>query len=178
LVYRILRSAKTALSDAQITEKIAKRLGVDRHILARASFLDPKDPRLFRLHDGTFTLREDLEEVIAKLRVNERELNDSLSRANEENRELKGELASTVAQYEANKQGAYLENAKSQQLERERDEARQVATRWLAEHTQFKQVLSRFLKLVISKIGTPVFQSMIETLRQELEATSTEEEVK
>ena len=189
LVYKVLRGAKTSLSDSQITEKIANYLGVDRDILARASFLDPKDSRLIRLHDGTFALREDLEKVISELTAREHELEQSLDRANEEVGRLNDELTSTVARYERDVQLARAETAQLRQLERERDEARQVALAWfrrysrlvgkrLAEHAQLKRVMSSFLELVIPRIGLPAFQSILDALRQELEASSAEEKTK
>jgi len=100
LVYKILRGSKDALSVAQITEKIAKYLGVDKGILVRTTFFNSSDIRLVRLHDGSFTLRDNLEEFINELATREQELVEALGQANEEVSKSKDEVALMTAQHE------------------------------------------------------------------------------
>jgi hypothetical protein len=126
LVYKVLRGSKASLTDSQITERIAKYLVVDRSILARTSFLNLSDSRLVRCHDGTFMVRENLEEVVYELAARERELRQSLDRNNEEVNKLKDEIALTVTRYET----------RIRQLESERDEARDWARKLFGQHTR------------------------------------------
>jgi len=123
LVYRALRSAKAPLSYSELTERIGKYLGVNKGILERTSFLDVEDARLARLRDGSFALREDLEEIIRELTAKEKDLRQSLNKASEDrDREvggLKDELASMVAQYEAE---LSLARAEITRLEREQSD--------------------------------------------------------
>jgi len=139
LVYKILRGLKDSLSVSQITEKIARYLGIDRSILARTTFFNPSDSRLIRLHDGSFTLRDNLEEVISELATRERELMESLEQVNEEVIRLKDEIASMTAQHE---------------------------TTWSKERTVISQVLSEFLAEIIADIGYPNLQLIFHRMRR------------
>ena len=177
LVYKILRGSKASLTEAQITERIAKYLGVDRSILARTSFLNLSDRRFVRRHDGSFTLRENLEEVVDELAAKELELRKSLDLINGEVNTLKDEIARTVAQYEI----------RIRQLEGERDEARYWARKWFRRHTrlsedrtqertQLSRLLSKFLVTIISYVDHPDIQRIFETLGLEPEPHEAEEE--
>ncbi len=100
LVYKILRGSKDSLSVSQITEKIARYLVVDKNILARTTFFNSSDIRFVRLHDGSFTLRDNLEEFISELATQEQELVEGLGQANEEVSKSKDEIALMTAQRE------------------------------------------------------------------------------
>ena len=154
LVYRILHNSKDSLNVSQITEKISKYLGVDKSILERTTFLNLSDSRLVRRHDGTFTLRENLEEVIGELATRERELIQSLDRVNEEINDLRDEIASMTSRHET----------RIKQLEKER--------------TIHDQVLSEFLTEIVIYLGYPNLQLVFDRLRCRLKLPRTEEEYK
>lgn len=156
LVYKVLRGAKTSLSYSQIAEKISKYFGVDRNILIRMSFLDPQDSRLARLHDGTFALRENLEEVISELTENEKEYKKSLARTVEEIDKLQDELIYAVSRYEA----------EISRVEHERNEARHVAREWFGRHAQLGLVVSKFMAEIVSNVGHPTLQLVFDRLRR------------
>jgi len=175
LVYKILKSSKNPLSVSQITEKISKYLGVDKNILARTTFLNPSDSRLVRRHDGTFTLRENLEEVISELAAREWEQKQSLNRINEEINDLKDEIASIVTKYET----------RFKKLEHERDSALDLAQEWFEQHEQIAKkwsirgrLLSEFLAEIIPYIGYSNLQLVFDHLRRKPEQPRTEEEFK
>jgi len=129
------------------------------------------------LHDGTFAPRENLEEVVGELSAKERELRQSLERANEEVINLKGELASTVAQYET----------RLKQLENERGEARHLARQWFERHAQLEKewskeraqlsrAVSKFLAAINPYVDRPTLQLIFDRLRRKPEPPRTEEE--
>jgi hypothetical protein len=179
LVYKILRGSKTSLTDAQITERIAKYLGVDRGIVARTTFLNLSDSRIVHFHDGTFSLRKNLEEVIDDLAARERKLKKSLDLSNEEANKLKEELALTVSQYEA----------RIRSLESERAEARYWAREWLRRHTRLAEdrtrertqltgLLSKFLATMVSYVDRPNVQITSESPSSKPGSHDSEEDVK
>jgi len=156
LVYRVLRNAKVSLSYSQLAERIGKYFGMDVTVLKRTSFLNMEDSRFVRLHDGTFALRENLEEVINELVEKEKEHRQSLDQAVEEIDKLKDELVSIVAGYEA----------ETSRVEDERDEARYVAREWFGQHAQLGLVVSKFMAEIVSDVGLPTLQFVFDRLRR------------
>ena len=162
LVYRILKNSKS-LTVSEITEKISKILYVDKNILARTTFFDQSDIRLLRLQDGTFTLRENLEDVIKQLAEKERELKTSLEK---QAYSLKDEMEVMTARHKK----------QVEQVEEERDVLRKLAEEWIEKHeevaTQWNkrtQLLSEFLTEAISHIGQNKLKEIFEHLRHKSE---------
>lgn len=135
LIYKVLQSAKVPLSYSDLAERIGKYLGVDKSILERTSFLNVKDARLVRLHDGNFQLREDLEEVIRELTIEQNELSQSLSRAAQSHENeldgLKDELADVAVHYQTRINHAQAEIAR---LEKDKAELAQQFEEYRSEH--------------------------------------------
>jgi DNA-directed RNA polymerase delta subunit len=196
LVYRILKSAKTPLSYSELTERIGRYLGVAESVLKYTSFLNAQDARLVRLHDGTFTLRDDLEEVISKLIAGEKETAARLARAEKERDEarqhellISEELARAKQEYESQlieqpglSQGRLSQiEARVQQLEYERDEARHIVNTWRVrwkERTQrLDRSLSRFVEATDAYFNRPRLKVILDVLRhRKPESPWTEEE--
>lgn len=170
LVYKILKSSKP-LTVAEITERISKFLYVDKNILARTTFFNPADARFSHLQDGTFTLRENLEEVIHQLAERERETKMSLE---SEIHLLKAEIASMMFRHE--KQVA--------QIKEERDILQNLAEEWIERHEQTNdlwekrsQLLSEFFTKIIPCIGQNKLKEIFEQLRQKSEMGGTNESI-
>jgi len=145
LVYKILKSANSPLSYSELTERIGKYLGVAKSVLKYTSFLNAQDARLVRLHDGTFTLREDLEEVISKLIAREKDLVKVSEDYRREASRLQGELSSVVAQYETKMSHARAEIAR---LEQEQSEMRLQLDTLRTEHeARVNELEKRILQL-------------------------------
>ncbi|MBC8492780.1 MAG: hypothetical protein H8D43_03260 [Chloroflexi bacterium] len=145
LVYKILKSANSPLSYSELTERIGKYLGVAESVLKYTSFLNAQDARLVRLLDGTFTLREDLEEVISKLVAREKEFVKVSEDYQREASGLRDELTSVVAQYEARMSHARTEITR---LEQEQFEMRLQLDTLRTEHeAQVNELEKRILQL-------------------------------
>lgn len=168
LVYRILKNSKS-LTVSEITEKISKILYVDKNILARTTFFDQSDIRLVRLQDGTFTLRENLEDVIKQLAEKERELKTSLEK---QAYLLKDEMEVMTARHKK----------QVEQVEEEREVLRKLAEEWIEKHeevaTQWEKrsrLLSEFLTEAIPYIGQNKLKEIFEHLRQKSESRDANE---
>lgn len=162
LVYEILKNSEP-LTVAEITEKISKFLHVDKSILARTTFFDLSDARLFRLEDGTFTVRENLEEVINQLAEKERELKASLEK---QIYSLKDEMEAMATQH----------NKQVEQVEEERDILQKLAEEWIERYEEIDslwekrtQLLSEFLTEAIPQIGQNKLKEIFEHLRHKSE---------
>jgi chromosome segregation ATPase len=153
LVYQILKSSKISLSYKELTEKIADYLGVARAVLERASFLDTQDDRLVRLHDGTFQLRENLEDVINESKKKVDGLEQSLSQTREEVENFKQELAYIVSQFA--------------RAEQEREEARE-RVRFISEEVDKTKAERDEALRQVERVNTQLHESKkeLENLRQ------------
>lgn len=171
LVYQVLQNTETSLSNSQITDRISKYLGINRGILARSSYFDPYDSRLIRLQDGTFTIRENLEDVISELTSKERELRQSLIKINHEIDSIKDEFASIFAQQEI----------KIMRIKGERDKWYMKYLRLTERHSGefiiLETVLSKFMVVLIHYLGRSTFQLVFDDLRRELKSSRDGEEV-
>jgi len=170
-VYSILRNSKEPLTVDEITERIAKILYVDKKILARTTFFDASDARFIRLQDGTFTLRENLEDVIHQLAERERETKTSLER---EIYSLKSEMEFVMSRHE--KQVA--------QIKQERDILQNLAEEWIERHEvtnnlweKRSQLLSEFFTGIIPHIGQNKLKEIFEQLRQKSEMGGANESI-
>jgi len=148
LVFKILQSSRSSLSDSQITERIANYLGVDRRILSRTSFLNPMDNRLIRCQDGTFILREYFKTDGNGLETEKLEQLDFQNLINEKQDELNDNFRSTTIQCET-------------QIENEQDNAPNLDQSQLQIHVEHtpniqkeRNLFSRLLTKLIAIINS------------------------
>ena len=166
LVYRILEESPSPLTVVEITKRISKILGVNKDVLARATFFDPSDPRFYRQEDGTFTLRKNLEEVIHNLSENERILKISLEN---EIQKLQETMESLTSQHKK----------EANQLKEEQDILRKLAEEWIEQIEHYEninnqrekriQLMSKFLEEAVPLIGQDNLNEIFEHLHQKSE---------
>lgn len=175
LVYRILETSKDSLKALEITERVAKNLGIEKSILERTTFINVSDSRIVRLDDGSFTLRakrEKLEKIVDELGIKERELTRSLEAVKEEVFSLKNEIESISTHH----------NKKIEQLEEERDSALESVEGLFEQYEEITshwekrtQLLSKFLTEAIPHIGQNKLKEIFERLRHKPELRDSNE---
>jgi len=166
LVYRILEESPSPLTVVEITKRISKILGVNKDVLARATFFDPSDPRFYRQEDGAFTLRKNLEEVIHHLSENERVLKISLEN---EIQKLQETMESLTSQHKK----------EANQLKEEQDILKKLAGEWIEQIEHYEkinnqrekriQLMSEFLAEAIPHIGQDKLKEIFEHLHHKSE---------
>ncbi len=166
LVYRILEESPTSLTVDEITERISKYFGVSKGVLSRATFFDPSDPRFYRQEDGTFTLRENLEEVIHHLSENERTLKISLE---DKIQKLQETTESLTAQHKK----------EANQLKEEQDILKKLAGEWIEQIEHYEkinnqrekriQLMSEFLAEAVPHIRQDRLNEIFEHLHRKSE---------
>lgn len=160
LVYRILKESTNPLKLTEITEKISRFLGVNKDVLARATFFDPSDPRYYRQENGAFTLRESLEEVVHNLAKSEIETRADLEK---EIRKLQTDLELKTIQF----------TKQIMELEEEQEVLRKIAEEWadryedgLNDWDKKTKLISDFLSEVNSHLGNDKIKEIIDNLRK------------
>jgi|GEM_PF-2121192 hypothetical protein len=156
LVYKILKSSKSSLSGEELTTRVADYLGINKNILERTSFLNVNDFRLFRLHDGTFQLRENLEEIIGQYKKRIDDLEQSLDTAGKSTESLEHELSNFVSL--------------SIKREQERDEALGNVQQIRDQLTQSQQEFEKRISKLASQHGEEIasFQVRIREIEDKL----------
>jgi hypothetical protein len=177
LVFRILESTSNSLKASEITEKVAKNLGIEKSVLERTTFINVTDSRIIQLEDGSFMLRatrEEFKKIIEELGAKERQLNLSLETITESFDTLKTEVEKMSAQY----------SKKIEQIENERDNAQKSAEELLEQFEEITnqwdkrtQLLSNFFTEAIPLIGQSRLKEIFEHLRHNLETRDSNESI-